>query len=776
MEIFRWYWDQFLGAFVKMLARWFNHGELFGPWVTVAVKVGLTLLLLGGIYEIYLYFLSWNRRRKLRKEDYLEGTKATVIGPDDSAHMQTLSAAKDLEGTIDPLKREKRYDRVAEVYASLNQPKEAARWYKKAGDKKRAGIELAKAGSTLKAARMLERAGEFDTAARFYEEKGRHKDAARAYEKAGNIAASAAAFAAAGKVNEACQGFRKIFEQRQGDPAARLRAADACFALLRDPKASAGMDAKVKQTLLHGVARQFEEAQRFDMAAELYRNAGDPGRAGDIYRKLGRLNEAVQCLRAAGRERDATLVTAQHFEDQRQWLEAAQAYEHAQEWRKAGDNYSKAMDAVRSAECYAKAQEFFGAGFALLHGKKWESAIPHFQRVTEDHPNFGESRALLGRCFYELHDYERCTATLENYLTGERVRTTNIDYFWMLALAYEQLGELEKSRGILLKIQSVNVGFRDVRSRLSNIDSRISMVASQGSSAHLPGADTLGQSPHRGPDEATQIMSVVDSAVGTRYHMERELGRGGMGVVYLAKDTQLDRPVALKFLGTLLDDSDEFRKRFIREAQTAAKVNHPNIVSIYDVSDTAGKAYIAMEYVDGVNMARYLSKKGHLEPREAISHVTQVLSALQAVHDVGIVHRDIKPENIVLAKGGLVKLMDFGLAKGGGQRLTAADTIMGTPSYMSPEQCKGQDADHRADLYAVGLVLHEMLTGQTVFTSGDILMRQIMEVPDPPGTLIEGIPPLLDQVVMKSIAKKPDERFGSAREFAGYLRQVKEQL
>jgi tetratricopeptide (TPR) repeat protein/predicted Ser/Thr protein kinase len=776
MEIFRWYWDQFLGAFVRMLAQWFNSGELFGPWVVTGLKIALTILLLLAIYEIYLFFMRWNRRRKLRKEDFLEGTKATVYGKDDSAHMQTLNATKDLEGTIEPLKREKRYDRVAEVYASLNQPKLAAKWYRKAGDKPKAAIELAKAGYTVKAARMLERTGDFATAARFYEDKGRHKDAARAHEKAGNLAASAASFAAAGKVAEACQGFRKIFEQRQGDPAGRLRAADACYALLQDAKATAKLDGKLRQVLLHGVACQFEEAQRLDMAAELFRKAGDPARAGDIYRRLGRLNEAVQCLRAAGREREATLVTAQHFEDQRQWKEAAEAYAHAQEWRKAGDNFSKAMDAVRAADCYARAKEFFGAGFALIHGKKWESAIPHFQQVPEDHANYAESRALLGRCFYELHDYERCTATLENYLTGERVRTSNIDYFWMLALAYEQLGDLEKSRGILLKIQTVNVGFRDVRSRLSNIDSRISMMASpsKANMASDPGAET--NMSQRRPDESTQIMSVVDNAVGTRYHMEKELGRGGMGVVYLARDTQLDRPIALKFLGTLLDDSDEFRQRFVREARTAAKVNHPNIVSIYDVSDTAGKAYIAMEYVDGVNMARYLSKKGRLEPREAISHITQVLSALQAVHEVGIVHRDIKPENIVLAKGGLVKLMDFGLAKGGGQRLTAADTVMGTPSYMAPEQCRGQDVDHRADLYAVGLVLHEMLTGKIVFGDGDILLRQISEVPEPPGKLIEGLPVLLDQVVMKSIAKKADERFASAREFAGYLRQVKDQL
>ncbi|MCC6145063.1 MAG: serine/threonine protein kinase, partial [Candidatus Hydrogenedentes bacterium] len=267
-------------------------------------------------------------------------------------------------------------------------------------------------------------------------------------------------------------------------------------------------------------------------------------------------------------------------------------------------------------------------------------------------------------------------------------------------------------------------------------------------------------------------MNVVESAVGKRYKLERELGRGGMGVVYLAQDLQLDRPVALKFLGSLLDDSDEYKQRFVREAQTAARVSHPNIISIYDISANAGEAYIAMEYVDGPNLHRYLQKKGALQPREAINIIQQACAALHAIHEAGIVHRDIKPDNIILAKGGLVKLMDFGLAKGAGARMTASNIVMGTPCYMAPEQAIAKDTDARTDIYAIGLVFHELLTGKTVFAEGNVLQRQVQEMPTPPSAIAPGIPTLLDQIVMKCLAKKPEERFQSAQELAKWLRQV----
>lgn len=738
-------------------------------WKSTAWKIFIVVAILVLLYETLIRSRNFYRKRLRRTQDLADPGEPSNFVASDSQFTQSVMAARDVENTVAPLKKARRYDRVAEIYASVNRPKDAAKWFRKAGDKRRAGMEWAKAGYTLKAARMLSRAGDHATAARFFSEKGKHRHAARAFLAAGQLAAAAGAFAQARRWSEATEQYGRYFRESKDATAEQVSAAEGCFAMLQQPAAKKKIPAEERKRLLGAIAARYAAGNREDLAIKLYQETGDPGRAGEILLRQGRLEEAARCMQAAGRTQDAALIGARFLESQGRMPEAARAYEQAGDFKKAGDCHAKAQDPERAAACYARAGEYFGAGFALLHGKHWEQAVPMFQKMKEDDPHFNESRMLLGRCFYEISDFAHCAATLENHLTGERVRKVNIEYFWMLALAYEQLGDLDNSKRILEKIGAVDREFRDVSARLSNIRSRISMMGSQ-NSGFGGGSMSGGEGPPSG--QPTAVMDAVESALGQRYKIERELGRGGMGVVYLAKDTQLDRPVALKFLGSLLDNSQEYRERFIREARAAAKVSHPNIISIYDISASEGQAYIAMEYINGPNLKRYLDSKGKLSPREAVSVMSQACAALHAIHEAGIVHRDVKPDNIIVAKGGLVKLMDFGLAKGAGNRLTASNVVMGTPSYMPPEQAMGNETDERSDIYSMGMVMHEILTGQTVFLDGNVLKRQIEETPPRPGTLAEGIPELLDQIVMKAIAKRPEERFQSAKEMLQWLRQA----
>jgi tetratricopeptide (TPR) repeat protein len=756
-------WYQWLEWPIRFVKQTLNI-DLASGWQPTIVKIALIILIVLVLMEVLLR-VKGLILRLFRKEDWLEVDDVVLPDKGDTQFADSIEAAGHFEKTIAPLKKAKEYDRLGAVYASLNKHKDAAKWFAKAGDRKRAAGEWALAGRTLKAAKLLMKEGDYATAARFFAESGDHRRAALAYEKLGRLPEAAAEYAKARKTTQAAQMFADYFRQTQDPIDAQVTAAEACLRLLHQETKDAPLAPELRGELLAAVATRFDEARRYDIAAHLFQEAGQLDRAGEVYVRAGKLEEAAKCMRDAGKLREANQIAARFHETHGRWSKAGMAYAGAGDYRKAGDCFAKVNDAQRTAECYEKAGEYYGAALARCHLKQYEQAILLLQRIREADKMFDPSRALLGRCFYEMHDYEHCAATLDNHLTGKRVETTNIDYFYMLALAYEQLGRLEESQRILYKIQSVNVSFKDVAQRLSNICSRISMGAMAepaAAAAPRPASDP----------ERTQVMEMVEGLLGGRYRLEQELGRGGMGVVYLARDTQLDRPVALKFLGTLMDDSEEYRQRFMREAKVAARVNHPNIISIYDISATLGRAHIVMEYVQGPSLARYIREKGRLGAREAINMFLQACSALDAVHKAGIVHRDIKPDNILIAKGGLVKLTDFGLAKAETSRITAANVIMGTPAYMSPEQSRGVDVDARSDIYSMGLVLHEMLTGKPVFIGADIIERQQHESPARPGALIEGLPEMLDEVVMKCIAKNARDRFQTVSELAETLRKV----
>jgi tetratricopeptide (TPR) repeat protein/predicted Ser/Thr protein kinase len=254
---------------------------------------------------------------------------------------------------------------------------------------------------------------------------------------------------------------------------------------------------------------------------------------------------------------------------------------------------------------------------------------------------------------------------------------------------------------------------------------------------------------------------MIGTLLSNRYRIDAPLGEGGMGIVYRAYDTMLNRPVALKMLSPHLI-GDEGVKRLLREAQAAAQLTHPNIVSVYDVIDTADTRLIVMEYVDGRPLAELIP----MDVPRAIDTVTQVCGALQYAHARGIVHRDIKPENIVVTAGGTAKLMDFGLARSEGRsRMTQSGLIVGTVAYMAPEQVLGGTVDARTDLYSLGCVLYEALTGRKPFGGDDpftVLSQQVNVTPVAPRWHNDAIPPTLDAVVMRLLAKDPAERYASA--------------
>ncbi|HZD86401.1 MAG TPA: Stk1 family PASTA domain-containing Ser/Thr kinase [Gaiellaceae bacterium] len=269
--------------------------------------------------------------------------------------------------------------------------------------------------------------------------------------------------------------------------------------------------------------------------------------------------------------------------------------------------------------------------------------------------------------------------------------------------------------------------------------------------------------------------SLIDTLFDGRYRIVRKLGAGGMADVYLAEDQELGRRIAIKILNDRHANDDQFIERFRREAKNAAALNHPNIVSIYDRGEAEDTYYIAMEYLDGRSLKELIVGHGPAPPKVAVEYARQILSALRFAHRHGIVHRDIKPHNVLVDREGRVKVTDFGIARAGTSQMTEAGSIVGTAQYLSPEQARGGDVDPRSDLYSLGVVLYELLTGETPFegdTPVEIAMKHLSKAPEPPSSLRPGLPRELDMVVMRALAKDPEDRYQSADEMEADLERV----
>ena len=286
--------------------------------------------------------------------------------------------------------------------------------------------------------------------------------------------------------------------------------------------------------------------------------------------------------------------------------------------------------------------------------------------------------------------------------------------------------------------------------------------------------------PPRVPDSAAQssedaeLRAHVEQALAATYEVDQEIGRGGMGIVYRARDKRLKRYVAIKILPPELSFRRDIRTRFLREAETAAQLSHPNIVPIYSVDEVGNLVFFVMACIDGDNLAKQLQNRGPLPIEDVRRWLTEVGDALAYAHSRGVIHRDIKPDNILVdAIDGRALVTDFGIARaatdsGDTPRLTATGMAIGTPAYMSPEQASGdRDLDARSDLYSLGIVAYQMLVGEPPFignTTPALLVKHLAEMPVPVDQRRSDVPPDLARIVMRLLEKAPEQRFQSAGE------------
>jgi eukaryotic-like serine/threonine-protein kinase len=380
-------------------------------------------------------------------------------------------------------------------------------------------------------------------------------------------------------------------------------------------------------------------------------------------------------------------------------------------------------------------------------------------------------------------------------LKGRKPNANVLRDLYSLGNQLEQRGRAQQATAVYRHLARFDNAYRDVASRLGRLmDAERVKPKAATSATPAPSPQSMGTTPNlrAATDRATAVAGAASAAAAVvldterlgRYQLEREIGRGAMGVVYLGRDTAINRMVAIKAIPLASEFSDgeliEARSRFFREAETAGRLNHPNIVTIYDVGEERGLAYIAMEYLKGRHLSDYTKSDNLLEPRKVLEIIGRTADALGFAHKQQVVHRDIKPANLMYDPStDTLKITDFGIARLTGAGSTRTGIVLGTPSFMSPEQLEGRTVTGHSDLFSLGVSLFQLLTGQLPFTADSMtgLMQQIAEAPHPPLRAFRpDLPACVENVIDRALAKNPEARYDSGAQMAAAIQDCRSRV
>jgi serine/threonine-protein kinase len=374
-------------------------------------------------------------------------------------------------------------------------------------------------------------------------------------------------------------------------------------------------------------------------------------------------------------------------------------------------------------------------------------------------------------------------------LKGRKPNATVLGDLYTLASQLEQRGRAPQATAVYRHLARFDNTYRDVAARLGRLmDAERTKPKAASPAPDKPiiipsPAPTAAAPAGAGCADAAEPGGAALQRLG-RYQLEREIGRGAMGIVYLGRDTAINRMVAIKAIPLASEFSDaelvEARSRFFREAETAGRLNHPNIVTIYDVGEERGLAYIAMEYLKGKHLSDYAKSDNLLEPRKVLEVIGRTAEALGFAHKQQVVHRDIKPANLMYDPAtDVLKITDFGIARLSGAGSTRTGIVLGTPSFMSPEQLEGRTVTGHSDLFSLGVSLFQLLTGQLPFTADSMtgLMQQIAEAPHPRLRAFRpDLPACVESVIDRALAKNPDARYDSGAHMAAALEDCRSRM
>jgi len=485
-------------------------------------------------------------------------------------------------------------------------------------------------------------------------------------------------------------------------------------------------------------ASRFEAAGRLIEAAELRAEAGEMAQAADLYERGGDPGRAAELYTAAG-----------------DLLRAGRAHEEAGDLPAAIAAYREAGETPRLIDVLEKAGQLFEAGQLALQRGETSRAVRSLQQVGARDAHYCEACRILADVFQGQGRPELAIQKADEAMTFARPDETSPETFLWYGDLLDKAGRSKRALQVFEEL-------REHSPEQPELDTRIESLRKSLSAKGHSTAPTL----------------LVPTAFGedSRYEILEEIGCGGMGVVFRARDRRLGREVALKRLPDPIKDHPRAVELFLREARAAAALNHPNIVTLHDVDQENGTYFITMELLKGNTLAQVLKTRGRIGALDVCRLGQQIAAGLGYAHERRIVHRDIKTANLFLTRSRVVKVMDFGLAKSLEEVRRATTVVGGTPYYMAPEQASGSHVDHRADLYAFGITLFELLTGHRPFEEGDIAFHhRHTPAPDP---RIHGVemPETLAGLILRLLAKQPEERSQSADQVGQQLQAVATQL
>ncbi len=700
------------------------------------------------------------------------------------------------------------FTRAAEIRHDQNRFMESAELHERAESYESAGSIYSQQEEWAKAADCYLKADHRSVAAEMFEKAGSWREAAESYRDTDFMRHAAAMYVKCRAWLSAAECLEKLFSEEGGKS-------------MMDPKKSAEMSKLVRQAgKLFLKAEEPERAyailKRGDCSLEAGEVAvmlGDHEAAAIHFRQANEVERAAECLRITGQDLDAARILGQHWRDEGDLEKAAEFLVEAGDYMEAGDLYRSMNQPARAAECYSehhgyaqaaemyslagdresagdafekagrfeeaaecfalasnapreaalleKSGEFLRAGETYHRQDMDDEAISALQKVPQEDDDFGRAAAILGDIFASRGQLPIAITKLQQAIGDTELTRDSVDSYYKLATIYQEDGKLREAVEIFEKVMAFDYNFGDVEERLAA--ARVQVAEAE--------PMTATAAPVGNPSAQHATATKPPSADPDRYRIVGELGRGGMGIVYKVQDTVLDRLVAFKVLPQALTENEQAIQNFMREAQAAAKLNHPNIVTVYDTGEQNGHFYIAMEYVEGTTLKEILRRRGAISPTGILHVLMQMSEALAYAHEKKVVHRDIKPANAMWTRDKKAKLMDFGLAKVVEEARNHTTVVAGTPYYMSPEQTLGKNVDHRTDIYSLGVAIFEMATGTVPFKEGNIPYHHVHTEPPRIRDIRPDLPGAISDIVERCLQKDPANRFQSAGEILVEVRQ-----